>query len=456
MEGPAGKVPCRCQCNAGTEVTVRQRVGLISGTVQVMNDEMGPTRREFLRHSTLAAAALAWPRNIEELRARVAQQIISPDGDDEAFWIKLRKEFLIPDDRIYLNIGMLGPQPRVVFDAAVEHMRRVAMTYPPGVDWEELEHALGDLINADCDGLVFPRNTTEGMNFVANGLELNEGDEVLTTTHEHIGGLCCWQLIAARRGVVLKQLKLPVPASDPQEIVSIFQNAITPRTRVISMSHVNFTTGTVMPVKQIATLCRERNIISVIDGAHPPGLVRVDMRDIDPDFYASSPHKWLMAPQGTGFLYIRESWRTKLWPTLASGDWDNLKLGAQRFNHLGSFDESRMAGLLAAIKFHEAIGRDRVEARAEVLRQRLHDGLAAMPRVRIMSPARADMVAGMVTFKVDGLESLELQKRLASAANVRTRVIGEYDYGWMRLSPFVYNPVSEIDRVLELIAHEVA
>jgi selenocysteine lyase/cysteine desulfurase len=211
-----------------------------------------------------------------------------------------------------------------------------------------------------------------------------------------------------------------------------------------------------MPVNQIVKLCRDRNIISVIDGAHPPGLMRVDMRDIDPDFYASSPHKWLMAPQGTGFLYIRESWRTKLWPTLASGDWDNLSLGAQRFNHLGSFDESRMAGLLAAINFHEAIGRERIEQRARTLRKRLQDGLATLPRVRIVSPTREDMVAGMIAFNVDGLASLELQKRLADAANVRARVIGEYDYGWMRLSPFIYNSPAEIDKVLELVAHAAA
>ena len=117
------------------------------------------------------------------------------------------------------------------------------------------------------------------MNFVANGLELVAGDEVITTTHEHIGGLCCWQLIAARRGVILKQLKLPTPATDEDEIVALFERAITPRTKVISISHVNFTTGLVMPVKQIVKLCRERSIISVIDGAHPPGLMRVDMRD---------------------------------------------------------------------------------------------------------------------------------------------------------------------------------
>jgi isopenicillin-N epimerase len=412
------------------------------------------SRRAFVRHASAAAAALAWPTELERFGVRAA--LLARRGGGQDLWKLVRAEFLIPDDRIYLNIGTLGPQPRIVVDATVEHMRRVAMTYPPGVDWEELKHAVGHLIDADCDGLVFPRNTTEGMNFVANGLELAPGDEVLTTTHEHIGGLCCWQLISARRGVKLRTLELPVPAADPDEIVGLFARAITPRTRVISVSHVNFTNGLVMPVREIVRLCRDRGLISVVDGAHPPGLMRISVREIDPDFYASSPHKWLLAPQGTGFLYIRENWRRKLWPTLASGDWDNLSLGAQRFNHLGSFDESRMAGLLAAVRFHDAIGAERIEARARALRRQLHDALSSMRGVTLFSPAREDMVAGMISFRLERVESLELQRRLAEKANVRTRVIGEYDYGWMRLSPFIYNSPEEIDKVVELIASHAA
>src|SRR5688572_26150217 len=139
------------------------------------------SRRAFVRHATAAAAALAWPVELQRFADRTA---LAAPGSAEDFWRLVRTEFLIPDDRIYLNIGTLGPQPRLVLDATVEHMRRVAMTYPPGVDWEELKHAVGHLIDADCDGLVFPRNTTEGMNFVANGLELGPGDEVISTTHE--------------------------------------------------------------------------------------------------------------------------------------------------------------------------------------------------------------------------------------------------------------------------------
>jgi selenocysteine lyase/cysteine desulfurase len=423
---------------------------------------MPSDRRDFLARLGLGAAALAWPARLAALAARLEGRAGREAGPrasacppEEDLWDVVRQEFLIPPDRLYLNVGTLGPQPRVVLDAAVEHMNRVAMTYPPGVDWTVLETRLGALLHGDPAGFVFPRNTTEGMSFVANGLELHAGDEVLTTTHEHIGGLCPWQLAAKRHGLVLRQLPLPVPPLDEEQLVDVFRRALTRRTRVISVSHVTFTTGVVMPVRAIVDLARPRGIIVVVDGAHPPGLVPVDLRALDADFYASSPHKWLLAPQGTGLLYLRGEWRTRLWPSVASGDWDSLKLGAQRLNHLGTIDESRLAGLLAAIGFHEAIGAGRVYARIAELRARLDDALRATPGVRVVSPRSGPLVAGMVAFAVERLRALELQQRLEKK-NVRTRVIGEYDYGWMRLSPHIYNSPAEVDRAVALIRGELA
>ncbi len=414
-----------------------------------------PSRRDFLRRAAGASAALLWPRRLAAWASRIEDRLPPGGGPgDEAFWDVVRTGFLIPDDRLYLNVGTLGPQPRVVLDAAVETMQRTAMTYPPGVDWDALQARLGEHVGADPAGFVFPRNTTEGMNFVANGLELGPGDEVLTTDHEHIGGLCCWQLAAKRRGVALRQLPLPVPPSDAGEIVDLFRKAITPRTRVISFSHLTFTTGLVSPVRELVELARSRGVVSVVDGAHPPGMMRLSLDELAPDFYASSPHKWLLAPQGTGFLWISEEWRTKLWPTLASGGWDDLSLGAGRFNHLGTFDESRLSGLDAALRFQQAIGIDRIEARDRALRARLLDRLAEDPRVHVVSPRDPALGAGMVSFSVDGIDSLELQRRLARKANARTRVIGEYDYGWMRLSPHLYNAPEDVDRIADLIAAE--
>ncbi len=363
-------------------------------------------------------------------------------------WDRVRDLFLIPRNRIYLNVGTLGAQPRSVVHAVEDSTRKVAESFPPGVPWDAIKQKTAALIDCDEAGLVFPRNTTEAMNFIANGLDYREGDHIVTTNHEHIGGLCCWELVAARFKLQLTQVDIGMVPREPQEVFERIRRAITPRTRVISVSHVNFTTGFIMPVREIVELCRQRGIISVIDGAHPPGLMPMSVRQLNPDFYAGSPHKWLLAPQGTGLLWMGEEWRTKLWPSVASGDWNNKTLGAHRFNHLGTLDESRFAGLLAALEFFELIGPERIYARIEQLRHALLSGLSDIRGIQIATPFATS--AGMISFKHPRLASLELQKVLGTR-NVRTRVIGEYNYGWMRLSPHIYNTIDEIGRVTDMI-----
>ena len=407
-------------------------------------------RRRFL--ARLSASALLWPASVAALERRLARVA----GDEDRFWEAVRAAFLIPEDRIYLNTGTLGVPPRVVVDAVVEHGRRVARSFPPALDRDTLADELGSLLGGDPAGFVFPRNTTEAMNFVAGGLELRAGDEVLTTDHEHIGGLCCWQLAAARRGIRLRQLAIPATPDHDEQLIEPFRRALGPRTRVISISHVNFTNGVVMPVRALIELARPRGIIVVVDGAHPPGLMPVDLRALDADFYAASPHKWLLAPPGTGLLYLREEWRTRLWPTLASGGWDDLTLGAGRLNHMGTLDESRLAGLLAAVRFHRAVGPERVYERIRALRGVLLEQLRGVPGVALITSADPAASAGMVSFRPTRIEALALQQRLADEANIRTRVIGEYDYGWMRLSPHVYTSVAELQRTVRLIARAAA
>jgi isopenicillin-N epimerase len=403
-------------------------------------------RRGFL--AVLGGTTLAWPRRLEALAKQLAT---GGAPDDEAYWSFVRQQFLIADDRIYLNNGTLGPSPRVVVDAVAEHARRVAATFPPGVAWEDLKGAVSDLVGGDPEGFVFPRNTTEAMSFVANGLDLGPGDEVVSTDHEHIGGLEPWRLVTTRRDARLTIARLPVPASGSDDLLEAVWGTVTPATRVVSVSHMTFTTGTVLPIEELATRCRARDIVLAVDGAHPPGMLELDLRALGGDFYASSPHKWLLAPQGTGLLYLSEAWRARLWPTLASGGWDDLGLGAHRFNHMGTMDESRPAGLLASVAFMSAIGMSRVEQRVRWLRQRLESGLRAIEGVSVVTPADESLKGAMVSFSVSGVESAQLQAHLSRTANVRTRVIGEYGYGWMRLSTHVYNTPDEIRHVLDLV-----
>lgn len=408
------------------------------------------SRRGFV--GSVGGVALAWPRRLDRL-GQLGQVAGAPD--DEAFWDVVREGFLIPDDRIYLNNGTLGAPPAVVVAAVQEHERRVAETFPPRLSWEDLKEGLAVLLDGDADGFVFPRNTTEAMSFVSLGLDLRRGDEIVTTDHEHIGGLMPWRSIAQRRGLEVVVASLPVPAETSEALLEAVWERVTPRTRVVSVSHVTFTNGTRFPVEALAQRCREAGIVSVIDGAHPPGMTEVSLRGIGADFYASSPHKWLLAPRGTGLLYLAEKWRTELWPTVASGGWDDRSLGAHRLNHMGTLDESRLAGLLAATQFHRSVRADRVAARVEYLGQRLLAGLRQISGSQVFSPESVQLRAGMVSFSLDGVSSLDLQRHLAQTANARTRVIGEYDLGWMRVSTHVYNAPSHVDRVLEVL-HQVS
>jgi len=399
-------------------------------------------RRAFLLG--LGGGLLAWPRALLALETRVREAGSRP-------WQTVRDAFLLPRDRIYLNNGTLGPQPRVVVEAVEEYGRRVAETFPQAVDWEGLRTSLAAVLGGDAEGFVVPRNTTEAMALVANGLELGSGDEVVITDHEHIGGKSAWELAAARRGARLVTARLPVPPEDPvgpEDLLEAVWGAVTPATRVVAVSHVLFTNGAILPVDRLGERCRDAGIVFVVDGAHPPGLMPVDLGTIGADFYASSPHKWLLAPQGTGLLWMAPRWRDRLWPTLPSGDWSEP--GSQRFNHVGTMDGSRIAGLQAALEFHRSLGSDRVWDRVRALQDRLRSGLLSIPGLSLRSPEPAG-TAGMLSFRIEGLDALALQGHLARTARIRTRVIGEYGLGWMRLSTHVYNDVREMDRVVELL-----
>jgi isopenicillin-N epimerase len=404
-------------------------------------------RRSFL--TLLGGGALAWPRTLEAL-ARHFDEGGTPD--DELFWAEVRSHFLIAPDRIYLNNGTLGPSPRVAVDAVTEHTRRVAATFPPGVNWDDLKRSVAALAGGDPDGFVFPRNTTEAMSFVANGMDVGPGDEIVTTDHEHIGGKEPWRLATTRRRGKYTAVSLPVPAPSSEALLETVWSGVSPATKVVMVSQMTFTTGTIMPVAELAARCRERGITIAVDGAHPPGMMRLDIGTLGADFYASSPHKWMLAPQGNGMLWMAADWRERLWPTLASGGWDDLALGAQRFNHLGTFDESRMAGLIASAEFLQLLGMDRVEARVRHLRGTLEKGLRSVPGLTVVTPDDESLKCGMVSFRIDGVDSLDLQAHLSRTANVRTRVISEYDYGFMRLSTHIYNRPAELERVLELLS----
>lgn len=393
--------------------------------------------------------ALAWlPRAAPSSVRTRAPLPHAPAPDDEAAWEQVAREFLV--DGLHCNTGTYGACPIPVLEATVAHLRAFErITSQEHVDGPALHAELERFLGAWPGSVAIVRNTTEAMSIVANGIELAPGDEIVTTTHEHIGGRCCWELAARRHGAVLRTFTPPLDPDSEARQAAAWMEQVTPRTRVFSISHVHFTTGLVEPVEALVRMARERGIITVIDGAHPPGMFALDLERLDADYYASSPHKWLLAPKGTGLLVTRPDRIATTWPLVASGEWHVDD--ARKFEHVGTANESLLAGLRAAVAFHQAIGREAIEARLRLLTTRFDTGLRAIRGVRVHSPRREAFRGGMVAFTVDGVPSAVLQEMLGRD-RIRTRLIAEHDLGYLRLSAGLYLLPRDVDRVVARVA----
>ena len=228
-------------------------------------------------------------------------------SNEEAYWAEIRKQFLIPEDEVYMNNGTVGSSPVPVLNAVFEGYRdaeRLAQTDPEDypiwgyASWNQFRDPLAKFVGCTRDELALVRNATEANSYIANGIDLKAGDEVLMTDQEHPGGEQPWNLRAKRYGIVVKKVTLPKPVPDAATVLNLFSEAITPRTRVLFFSHISTVTGVVLPAKELAALARSKGILCAVDGAHVPGMMKLNISEIGCDFYSSSPHKWLQAPEG--------------------------------------------------------------------------------------------------------------------------------------------------------------
>ncbi len=335
-------------------------------------------RRGFL--SSIAGAASvagalrysnAWLARLEEAPAQLPDRALY-DSNEETYWTELRKQFLIPADEVYLNNGTVGSSPapvlRAIFDAYNES-EQMAQTDPEDYPiwgyaaWNQFRDPLTDFVGCTRDEIALVRNATEANSYIANGVDLKAGDEVLITDQEHPGGEHPWNLRAKRYGIVVKKITLPKPVPNAADVLNRFSDAITPRTRVIFFSHITTVTGVVLPARELCALARSKGLLSAVDGAHVIGMMRLNVHEIGCDMYSSSPHKWLQATKGTGFLYVRDEVIDRVWNTLATEGWNDTKIRAERFQRIGSSNVPALHGLRAAIQLANQIGLERIERR---------------------------------------------------------------------------------------------
>jgi len=421
-------------------------------------------RRNFLTSSALSSLALsstlAWRgklwAQLESLPSRLPDRSLY-DSDEDAYWRELRKQFLIPPDEIYLNNGTVGSSPapvlRAIFEGyeSTEKMNQAdPEDYPIWgyAAWNEFRDPLAAFVGCYRDELALLRNATEANSYIANGVDLKAGDEVVITDQEHPGGEHPWDLRAKRYSVVIKKVPLPKPVENSAQVLNLFNDAITPRTRVFFFSHITTFSGVVLPAKELCALARSKGILSAVDGAHVPGMMRLNLHELGCDMYSSSPHKWLQAPKGSGFLFVRDEVIDRLWNTTATEGWDDPKLRAERFQRIGSSNVPALWGLRAAIQLANEIGMDRIERRHRHLCDYI---LGAMVKGGAESWTSPDssLRCAIATVNVPPIQRMELENWMWKEKKIRIR---GGDPHKLRLSTPYYLSHQEIDRFLAAFA----
>ncbi|MFC1730166.1 aminotransferase class V-fold PLP-dependent enzyme [candidate division KSB1 bacterium] len=376
----------------------------------------------------------------------------SPDG---VYWDAVRKHYLFDDNLIMMNNGTVGPMPKPVFNTLMENFE-VQLTAPcdcymylPTLR-NEVRNKIALYLNASPDEIAIIRNTTEGMNFFANGLDMKPGDEVLMSNHEHPGGIHPWRLKAQRYGITIKEVPLGVPSKSVDEIVESFKKAITPRTRAISISHTIFITGLIPPMKELSELAHDNDLLIIADSAHGLGMLDLDMKELGVDAWCTSPYKWFGAPPEAGVFYIRKEIQDRVWPSTASSGWDTRD-NAQKFETLSQRADPLIIALGEAVEFHNHIGKSRVARRIYTLADHLRTELSTISKVKIHLPIDPYLSSGLTAFSIEGVDPQHIVDYLREKYNIVIRTIGSESAGTrgVRVSTNIFVSLKEVDLLLQ-------
>ena len=361
----------------------------------------------------------------------------------------------------YLNMSY-GPKPTPVVDEVVRLARltEVEGTLNPDVQaelWKRYDDAKGGvarLLSADPSEIAMTRHVTEGINIVATGMDWRPGDEVIISDEEHPGGSLPWMNLARRRGVVVRKVRL---SYDLDSLLEDLDSLIGPRTRIVSISHVSTRSGFLLPAAEVTEFVHSRGVPIVLDGAHAVGLVPVDVKEIGCDYYSGCGHKWLMAPQGTGFLYVNKDRLDELqitWLGAATAtriDLENLdfeaKADADKFEY-GTRDLTVYGGLAVAVDMAQEVGIDEIAARSGDLAARMKRGLADLPGVELMTPMDAMRSTGIVALSLGPMADRDPASWLWDEHRIIVTSSGD----WMRISTPYFALEEEVDRTVELLA----
>ena len=422
------------------------------------------SRRSFIRKSFLTAGTLSltsfFQKSVAEdvKGALVDLNALSPvqAAQNEDLWARIQQAYTTSPAIINLNNGGVSPQPKVVQDAANRYYA-YANEAPSYYMWrildqgrEPLRAKLAHLAGCSPDELAINRNTTEAINTVIFGLDLKAGDEVVLTKYDYPNMINAWKQRERRDGIVLKWLDFDIPIESDEVVVEKFRRAITPRTRVLHITHMINWTGHIMPAKVLCQLAKERGIYSIVDGAHTFGHLSFNIPDLGCDFYGTSLHKWLCAPFGTGLLYITKEKIKEVWPLLASPE--NQADNIRKFENIGTRSFAIEQAIGSAIDFHNAIGSERKQARLQYLKNYWVNQVTGWDKVKLYTSTKPELSCALFNFGIEGMDAGPVHNDLFRHYKVHTSPIKWEKVNGPRVTPHVYTRLYDLDRLVEAIS----
>lgn len=422
-------------------------------------------RRNFLKRMAIATAGFSILGHFKANGAGVAdashalQQLTPEQGSyNEDLWNQIRLAYPISRGVIYLNSGGVSPHPKVVQDALFRYHqlanlgpslymnRHLKKEVPP------LRRKLAALAGCQVEELSIKRNTTEALTTVIMGLNLQAGDEVVLARQDYPNMVHAWKQREKRDNITLVWVDLPMPSDDGQQLIEIYKNAFTRKTKVVHLTHVNNWTGQMLPVKDLCRLAKERNIQTVVDGAHSFAQINFRIDDLDCDYFGTSLHKWLSAPLGTGLLYVRKSLISQLWPLYATAD--PYSDSIYKFEGQGTHDLPNEMAIGEAITFHEMIGIDRKEARLRYLKKYFAEKISSHPRIKMLTPEDPQFSTCLVSFDIDGTTNKDIDmmvRDLLLKYNVLASIVNWAELKGIRVTPNVFTNLKDLDQCSEAI-----
>ena len=416
---------------------------------------MTTSRRHFLRSLFAASAAVPAFRNdtldrVGRIVARAGHTSPGDGAQDEDFWRDIQAAFKIDRTLINLNNGGVAPSPKVVQDA-LERYLEISNQAPAMTMWawlepqiESVRRRLATNFGCDPEEMAITRNASEALEIVQLGMPLERGDEVLTTTQDYPRMITTWKQRERRDGIVLKQITFPVPAPSPDDLVRRFAEGITPKTKVIHVCHITNLTGQIFPIRQIMQLARPRGIEVIVDGAHAYAQFPFKRDELDCDYYGTSLHKWLTAPIGTGFLYVRKEKIAKIWPMMAAPPEMNGNI--RKFEEIGTHPAANHNAIAEAVTFYEQIGGERKAARLRYLYNRWAKRLEKLPGVKVLTSYDPAQSCGLASFTPATLDVGKVVGFLWDKYRIIVTPIVHPEFSCIRVTPNVYTTLDEIDR----------